>query len=131
VDGDGDLDLLVGEASGNVNFFRNVGSPREARFEADPEAFGALDAGRRSAPAFSDVDGDGDLDVVIGREEPGALLLRNTGTAREPAWAPPEPWAALPLPPYGTPVFGDLDGDGRPEVVSGGLSGGLFYWQGR
>ncbi|MEX0892982.1 MAG: VCBS repeat-containing protein [Gemmatimonadota bacterium] len=131
VDGDGDLDLLVGEASGRVTFFRNVGTPQEARFEADPAALGELDAGRRSAPTLVDVDGDGDLDIVIGREEPGALLVRNTGTATEPAWAAPEPWAALPLPPYGTPAFGDLTGDGVAEVISGALSGGLLYWERR
>jgi uncharacterized protein (DUF2141 family) len=131
IDGDGDLDLLVGEASGNLNFFRNVGTAAAPRFELVSEEFGGVDAGQRSAPAFVDVDGDGRLDVVIGREAAGALLLRNTGTPGEPAWAAAEPWAALPLPPYGAPVFADLNGDGSLEALSGGLGGGVLYWERR
>jgi hypothetical protein len=37
--------------------------------------------------------------------------------------------AALPLPPLGAPAFGDLDGDGRAELLSGNLSGGIYYYR--
>ncbi len=127
VDGDGDLDLFVGEASGEVNFFRNTGSARGARFELVSDTFGAIDAGRRSHPALVDIDGDGDLDLLFGREAGGALLYRNQGSRTEPAFVADSSFV-LPLHPTAAPVFADLTGDGVPELLVGGLSGGVTYY---
>src|SRR5690606_9588686 len=48
IDGDGDLDLFIGEASGEVNFYRNDGSASEPRFTLVSDAFEGIDVGRRS-----------------------------------------------------------------------------------
>jgi hypothetical protein len=128
IDGDGDLDLFVGEASGTLNFYRNTGSTTDPRFELVSDEFDGIDVGRRSHPAFVDLDGDGDFDMVVGREEGGGAVFRNEGTRTEPRFVP-EDGVLLPLPPLGSPVFVDLDGDGRPELISGNLSGGVFYFR--
>ena len=125
IDGDGDLDLFVGEASGTLNLYRNEGSPRQPRFELVSDAWEGVDVGRRSHPALVDLDGDGDLDLVVGNEAGELRLFRNRGTASDPRWT--EEAAALPRLPYVAPAFGDLDGDGRLELLLGGLSGGLPY----
>ena len=128
IDGDGDLDLFVGEASGTLNFYRNTGGPLNPVFELVSDEFDAIDVGRRSHPAFVDLDGDGDYDMVVGREEGGGVVFRNEGTAAEPRFVEDDS-LILPLPPLGSPVFADLDGDGRPELLSGNLSGGVFYFR--
>ena len=128
IDGDGDLDLFIGEASGEVNFYRNDGSARDARFTLVSDAFDGIDVGRRSHPALVDIDGDGDLDLLFGREEGGALLYRNEGTVTAPRFVADTTYV-LPLHPTASPVFVDLDGDGRLEVIAGGLSGGLTYFR--
>lgn len=128
VDGDGDLDLLVGEASGEINFLRNEGTPREPRFVLVSEKVGNIDVGRRSAPTLVDLDGDGLLDLVVGREDAGVAAFRNAGTRMEPRFVP-YPDFTLPLHPFAAPVFTDLDGDDRLELVSGTLGGGLLYFQ--
>jgi hypothetical protein len=126
LDGDGDLDLLVGEAAGNLNFFRNEGTREALRFVLVTEEFGNIDVGRRSAPALVDLDGDRDLDLVIGREDAGAEVYRNVGSRAQGRFER-DSTLLVPLHHLGTPAFGDLDGDGSVEAVGGGLSGGLVY----
>ena len=94
------------------------------------DEFDAIDVGRRSHPAFIDIDSDGDFDMVIGREEGGGTVFRNEGTAADPRFVKDETLLLL-LPPLGSPVFADLDGDGIAELVSGNLSGGLYFFRRR
>mgnify|MGYP001243075152 FL=1 len=131
IDADGDLDLFVGEASGELNFYRNDGTRTEPRFVLVSDRFQDIDAGRRSHPAFLDVDGDGDLDLFLGREEGGVAFYLNIGTAREPRFVPAEPPVPIPLHPHGAPVFADLDADGRPDLIAGTLGGGLLFFRRR
>jgi len=86
--------------------------------------------GRRSHPAFVDLDGDGLVDLVLGQEAGGAVVFRNVGTAEEPAFEE-DPEIQLPLHQYGAPAFGDLTGNGWDELVAGGASGGLIYFERR
>jgi len=129
LDGDGDLDLMVGEASGTLNYYRNAGSAREPRFELVSDEFGGIDVGRRSAPALVDIDRDGDLDLLVGCEEGGIRLFRNTGSRTDPRFEA-DAGFEIGLLPFSSPAFGDLDGDGRLDVIAGGLSGGLVYFRG-
>ena len=126
LDGDGDLDLLVGEASGSLNHYRNDGTRSAPVFTLISETFEDIKAGRRSAPLLADVDGDGDLDLLVGTDEGGLVLFRNEGSrtawrfVRDAGFAPE-------VPPMSAPAAGDLDGDGRPELLVGNSGGGLVY----
>jgi hypothetical protein len=128
IDGDGDLDLFVGEASGEVNFFQNVGDGNGTRFELVTETFNDIDMGRRSAPTLADIDDDGDLDLLLGAEEEGLRLWRNSGTPTEPRFEE-DPSFSIPLHAMAAPALADLDGDDDMDLVAGGLSGGLVYWE--
>ena len=130
IDSDGDLDLFIGESSGELNFYRNVGTPQAFSFELVTDRFGEIDAGRRSYPTFADIDGDGDEDLLIGREQGGVLLYRRTGSGTDPTFVQ-DPNFTLPLPNYATPTLVDIDADGDLDVFSGGLSGGLVFFENR
>ncbi len=126
LDGDGDLDLLVGEASGTINFYRNDGTAKQPRFTLVTDELQGIDVGRRSSPALVDADSDGDLDLLVGTERGELVLYRNVGSAQRVEFAT-EP-RTLDTP-FGssTPAIGDLDGDGAPELLLGSDSGGLGY----
>ncbi len=128
VDGDGDLDLLVGESSGEINHFENVGTPTDPRFELVTDKLEGIDVGRRAVPRLIDMDGDGDLDLLVGQETGGAALFRNDGSISAPLWVPAGELNAA-LPRFSTPFLVDMDGDGDLDIVSGGMSGGLTYFR--
>jgi len=130
IDGDGDLDLFVGEASGDVNYLRNDGTRHEPRFVLVSERVDDIDAGRRSAPALIDLDGDGLLDLVLGREDAGLIAFRNAGTRTGPRFVP-MPEFTIATAPFSAPAFADLDRDGRIDLVNGTLGGGLQFFRGR
>ena len=129
IDNDGDLDLFVGETSGAINFYRNAGTPSAPTFEFVSDEYAGIDVGRRSVPTFIDADRDGDLDMIVGSEHEGLLLFRNRGDQTTPMFGESE---SLPydVPEAAVPSFGDPDGDGALELVVGGYSGGLLYFDG-
>jgi hypothetical protein len=130
LDADGDLDLLVGESSGTINFYRNVGDSSAPRFELVSDEYGGIKVERRSAPALLDLDKDGDLDLVVGTEREGLRLWVNEGTPGEPHFVAAKPLlGAEDAPPHSVPAFADFDGDGDLDLVVGGVGGGLWYFE--
>ena len=127
LDGDGDLDLVVGESSGALNYYRNDGGPGAPDFQLVSDEYQDIDIGRRSVPALVDLDGDGDLDLAVGSEISGLRLFLNEGTAREPAFVETEPFGPE-VPAYTTPAFADINGDGRLDLLAGGNRGGLIVY---
>ena len=81
LDGDGDLDVLVGDELGRIHEFTNV-APSGAWPEFTLTALSipedgsgeAIDVGQFATPQLHDMDGDGDLDMVVG-EKNGTLTL--------------------------------------------------------
>ena len=127
LDGDGDLDLIVGESSGALNYYRNVGTAESPSFELVSDEFSDIDVGRRSAPALVDVDGDGDLDLAVGSELSGLRIFLNEGSMEVPSFVESHP-IAIELPTYVAPALADLNGDGRLDVAAGGGGGGVVLY---
>ncbi len=130
IDADGDLDLLVGEASGTLNFFRNDGSASAASFVLVTEEYADIDTGRRSFPQWIDADGDGDLDLLLGAESGDATLYKNVGTVTEARWEK-DPSFDVSIPSLSAPVLADLDGDGVLDLLAGETAGGVRFFKGR
>ena len=131
VDADGDLDLIVGESNGTINFFENAGDRTTPLYQLMSEEYRGIDVGRRSFPVLADVDYDGDLDLLIGTETRGIVYYENQGDVTSPVFtevASPFP-ASEDLPRLSTPALGDVDGDGDADLVVGGIGGGVYYFE--
>jgi hypothetical protein len=76
-DRDGDIDLLTGDLSHELQFFRHVG----AGWQEDPSVVAGLTVGQNAAPAFADLDGDGDLDLAVGNYSGTFNYFENIGPA--------------------------------------------------
>ena len=133
LDGDGQLDLVVGHGNGRLSFFHNDKGRFTLQTGGD-NPFEGIDVGDNSIPTFTDLDRDGDLDVIVGSAEltNGSYLtyLENTGTSSEPKF---EVRLGEQNPLYGfsiwsaAPTLGDLDSDGDLDAIVGSSFGGLTY----
>jgi hypothetical protein len=130
LDGDGDLDLLVGESSGQVNLYRNSGSATAPRFELVTDDIPGMDVGRRSTPALHDLDGDGRPDLLLGAEDGSIQRWWNRTLTGGAITFERDPGFAMTGDGMSAPAVGDLDGDDRIDLLVGTISGGLRAYRG-
>ncbi len=130
LDNDGDNDLVVGYSeSGNVRYYQNLGTPESAIFlESESETW--FDVGLYAYPWFSDLDSDGDIDLLIGRDGYGFHYYRNDGDGSSWNWSDASAqFSSVGQSTYwNSPCLVDLTGDGKPDLVHGSASGPLNYY---
>jgi Secretion system C-terminal sorting domain/FG-GAP-like repeat len=86
LDNDGDVDMVLGEQSGFLHFFRNqagAGAPVDFVMEESPmtdELDLGIDVGQDAAPQLVDISGDGILDLVVGEKNGNINYYVNNGS---------------------------------------------------
>jgi hypothetical protein len=89
VDGDGDTDILIGTATGQVHWLENTagaGNPCSfSVFKNNPFSFTTPSA--EAAPQLFDLDKDGKPDLIIGMKNGRVAWYRNVSTGASPAFA--------------------------------------------
>lgn len=147
-DNDGIKDLIVSPNARvsidvkNALFYKNVNTACGWSFTSDSFlTYHSLDLGTDSKPVFFDFNYDGLQDIVVGnfgyyREnqpfKSSIAILENTGTSDKPSFS-------IITTDYGNfssfnlvgmhPAFGDMDGDGLPDMIVGELNGYLHFFK--
>jgi hypothetical protein len=141
-DGNGTMDLLVGNILGEVYFIPNEGKGKELAFGVPRrlEAAGEpIKVTGEAAPIAADWDGAGKLDLIVGTDEGEVLLFRNVGTKTKPELQKPQNLVGKS--PVGwkgddsrghadwglrvKPCMVDWKGNGRLELLLGDMCGGF------
>jgi hypothetical protein len=146
---DGLVDVIVGDHTGHLFWWPNLGTNRKPEFRFGRFVFAdgkPLDAGLAAAPKVVDWDGDGVKDVLVGTHWNRLLFYRNQGTNRDrrleyrgPVLVDGKP-LELPIRPlergstdifqrdyYPVPETIDWDGDGDLDLLAGGYITGLIF----
>ncbi len=131
------------ENKDNIWFYQNKGTDAVPDFEYQSDRFlqdGMIDVGEGARPVFFDYDGDSLMDLIIGNYgyfisdgiyDSKLALLKNTGDAFNPSytWVTDDFSSISGVSLNGTyPAFGDLTGDGVPEMIIGDEQGRLFLF---
>lgn len=137
LDGDGDQDIITGgydytvDYASVLKFYENTGAATEPNFAApqtNPFGLGGL---YYTNPEAVDLDGDGDLDILVGRAfgYSEILYFENTGTANAPAYGAPviQPFGIAPVYYFSFVQTADMDNDGDYDLIGTSAFAGLYY----
>ncbi len=106
VDGDGELDVVYGTATGYVHDLYPNGTTRWSTRLSTTNSV-------PYTPQLADLDGDGTIDIVAITNDPALVRLNATGSVQ---WTAPMSVPDLPL---STPTLLDVDGDGVLDILLG------------
>jgi len=146
LDNDGDFDIVAPQSSPDayIALYQNIGSANVPQYAAPvllvtPEFSPVYAHGHKAVPFLSDMDNDGDLDLLVaatahsGQSVTWVNYWENKGTPSACDFnGGPVTGNILPADmhsPYGTVVANDLNGDGHNDILYSDMRGGIFHYQ--
>lgn len=137
MDGDGDKDLIIGDADGKLHYLENTAPQGQvASFPNVVVNYDSIDVGLFAAPCLVDIDRDGDNDLIVGEMSGTLKFYENTGTAQAPSFShiPVNNWGAVDTEPicctgFSVPFIFQNPVSGRYDLLLGSERGDLKYYE--
>lgn len=128
MDNDGDLDIFLGAAEGDIGGFENVGSstspvwnrPRN-KWNIHDHKYGSHLYVENPSVTVADLDNDSDIDLIVGVQESGyCLSYENVGFFNnKTVWRQCSPWDTSFVDEACSIAIADLTFDGRYDIILG------------
>ena len=130
LDNDGDLDLLVGNSGGRLTYYRNNGSVSSFNFQLVTNNYQNIFVNNDAAPSLGDLDGDGDLDLLVGNRFGFIHHFRNTGSQSSPTFTfVTNNYAGINVFQNAVPCIVDINTDSDIDLFVGNTKGGLYFYE--
>ncbi len=128
LDDDNLLDMFVGASSGNINHYEQ-NAVNSTSFTLVTSTFNAIKVGDKSAPTFTDLDSDGLLDMLIGENVGNISHYEQNAVNSTSFTLVTSAFNAIDVGDFSTPTFTDLDGDGFLDMLIGESSGNINHYE--
>lgn len=114
-------------------YYENTGTQTQPEFTLRDTNFADLltyNLGENLVPAFGDLDGDGDLDFILGAETGYFHYFRNDGSATNPSYSLHTPIITnTTVGGNAVPYLYDIDEDGDLDLFVGSLRGHVWFFE--
>jgi len=124
---DGQLDMIIGETGGYLSHFRQV--LNLPIFTLVTEHIQSIDLGLNSAPALSDIDGDGLYDLVVGEFDGNLHHFEQASMNSFSFTHHTSSFSSIDVGGGSSPAFYDIDDDGLLDLVVGENDGYLNHFE--
>tara|TARA_Y100001970_G_scaffold285789_1_gene406445 strand:+ start:1352 stop:4483 length:3132 start_codon:yes stop_codon:yes gene_type:complete len=129
IDGDGNIDLVSGNKSGELRYYRQNKTFNDTNWSLESTHFLGYNGVGNSAPVFTDLDGDNDKDLLVGNREGSIYYWENKGNFDLADFVyNPKPFIGVTGGRNSVPAVLDLNHDGFNDIIIGNLLGQLYKY---
>jgi hypothetical protein len=142
LDGDGLLDIVIGEKGGNLNYYHNSGTASAADFQLATDSLGkvnvtdySISLSGYSVPSLF-IDSEGHIQLLVGSEQGKIFYYPDIDDNINGAYKEsPDLGILIGIAGFNAnrgyrtaAALSDIDQDGIPDLIAGNFSGGLEYF---
>jgi hypothetical protein len=129
VDGDGFLDLIAGNHEGELRYYRSDHSSGSVQWILESNYFLGYQGGKNAAPVLTDLDGDDDLDLLVGNQSGSIHYWENKGISEIADFVyNPTVFIGVTGGRNSVPAAIDLNADGKKDLLMGKFNGQLYKY---